>query len=149
MGVIYIMAYNMQWNSVDEVKSDLNNCMSYMKQFVEIYNHKQPEQDYRIYAEEGFKSFMRAYFELVNAYITFCMGVKPNYQKYGTYRAYLKEVAFQGYIPEESITFLDMLRKLRNSKAHGYLLPEFELLLNVLNDHEDKFDNLTLFIMDM
>lgn len=138
----------MQWENLEDVRSDIGACAYDLIDFYRIYNSVTYEFEYDIYIKEGFKSLFRAYFEICNAYLLLKSQQRYNGKKHKNYISYLENLASRKIIPPWSIEFLDSTKKLRNAKAHGYLIPEFDLIYNFVEENKETLINLTDYIIE-
>ncbi|GAA0101536.1 hypothetical protein UT300012_22510 [Paraclostridium bifermentans] len=137
----------MQWKTLEDIQSDISSCTYDILDFYRIYNNKQYPREYDIYIKEGFKSLFRAYFEICNAYLLLKSQQRYNGRKHKNYIDYLDNLVSRGLLPEWSVDFLDSSKKLRNAKAHGYLIPEFDLIYGFVEDNKETLKMLTEYII--
>jgi hypothetical protein len=75
-----------------------------------------------VYGDEGFKSYLRGFLELIRKYF-----IKHSI-KDGFFLHYeaIQSQHYMGLIDEEHVPFIVELAKFRNDFAHGYEVPTFE-----------------------
>jgi len=122
------------------IQRDMNDCIYKLERFTDNYKLVQGNPELEMYLEESFRSYIRAFQELVIKLL--------GHTSKGLYTAKDK-IKYEDIIdlhfankrlPNIDSEFLKELRYFRNEVAHGYEYPDFQSVYEFYKDNKENFE---------
>ena len=108
--------------------------------FKAVYNSTD-NTDIKIYMEEGFRGYIRAFQEQLIKYLAHTSKGLYDRKDKMSYEDIIEKHKNAGQLKDVSIDFLLELRKSRNYVAHGYEHPDFQVIYEFYKTYRDEFDH--------
>ena len=127
-------------NRLKDMLVVMEDCVLKLDNFKTVYNSTD-NMDIKIYMEEGFRGYIRAFQEQLIKYLAHTSkGIYDRKDKM-SYEDIIEKHKNAGQLKDVSIDFLLELRKSRNYVAHGYEHPDFQVIYEFYKTYRDEFDH--------
>ena len=126
-------------NRLKDMLVVMEDCVLKLDNFKTVYNSTD-NMDIKIYMEEGFRGYIRAFQEQLIKYLAHTSKGLYDRKDKMSYEDIIEKHKNAGQLKDVSIDFLLELRKSRNYVAHGYEHPDFQVIYEFYKTYRDEFD---------
>lgn len=127
-------------NRLKDMLVVMEDCVLKLDNFKTVYNSTD-NMDIKIYMEEGFRGYIRAFQEQLIKYLAHTSKGLYDRKDKMSYEDIIEKHKNAGQLKDVSIDFLLELRKSRNYVAHGYEHPDFQVIYEFYKTYRDEFDH--------
>ena len=127
-------------NRLKDMLVVMEDCVLKLDNFKSVYNSTD-NMDIKIYMEEGFRGYIRAFQEQLIKYLAHTSKGLYDRKDKMSYEDIIEKHKNAGQLKDVSIDFLLELRKSRNYVAHGYEHPDFQVIYEFYKTYRDEFDH--------
>ena len=127
-------------NRLKDMLVVMEDCVLKLDNFKTVYNSTD-NMDIKIYMEEGFRGYIRAFQEQLIKYLAHTSKGLYDRKAKMSYEDIMAKHKNAGQLKDVSIDFLIELRKSRNYVAHGYEHPDFQVIYEFYKTYRDEFDH--------
>lgn len=127
-------------NRLKDMLVVMEDCVLKLDNFKSVYNSTD-NMDIKIYMEEGFRGYIRAFQEQLVKYLAHTSKGLYDRKDKMSYEDIIEKHKNAGQLSDVSIDFLLELRKSRNYVAHGYEHPDFQAIYEFYKTYRDEFDH--------
>ena len=127
-------------NRLKDMLVVMEDCVLKLDNFKAVYNSTD-NTDIKIYMEEGFRGYIRAFQEQLIKYLAHTSKGLYDRKDKMSYEDIIEKHKNAGQLKDVSIDFLLELRKSRNYVAHGYEHPDFQVIYEFYKTYRDEFDH--------
>lgn len=127
-------------NRLKDMLVVMEDCVLKLDNFKTVYNSTD-NMDIKIYMEEGFRGYIRAFQEQLIKYLAHTSKGLYDRKDKMSYEDIIEKQKNAGQLKDVSIDFLLELRKSRNYVAHGYEHPDFQVIYEFYKTYRDEFDH--------
>lgn len=127
-------------NRLKDMLVVMEDCVLKLDNFKAVYNSTD-NMDIKIYMEEGFRGYIRAFQEQLIKYLAHTSKGLYDRKDKMSYEDIIEKHKNAGQLKDVSIDFLLELRKSRNYVAHGYEHPDFQVIYEFYKTYRDEFDH--------
>ena len=127
-------------NRLKDMLVVMEDCVLKLDNFKAVYNSTD-NTDIKIYMEEGFRGYIRAFQEQLIKYLAHTSKGLYDRKDKMSYEDIIEKHKNAGQLKDVSIDFLLELRKSRKYVAHGYEHPDFQVIYEFYKTYRDEFDH--------
>ena len=127
-------------NRLKDMLVVMEDCVLKLDNFKSVYNSTD-NMDIKIYMEEGFRGYIRAFQEQLIKYLAHTSKGLYDRKDKMSYEDIIEKHKNAGQLKDVSIDFLLELRKSRNYVAHGYEHPDFQVIYEFYKTYRYEFDH--------
>ena len=127
-------------NRLKDMLVVMEDCVLKLDNFKTVYNSTD-NMDIKIYMEEGFRGYIRAFQEQLIKYLAHTSKGLYDRKDKMSYEDIIEKHKNAGQLKDVSIDFLLELRKSRNYVAHGYEHPDFQVIYEFYKTYRYEFDH--------
>ena len=127
-------------NRLKDMLVVMEDCVLKLDNFKAVYNSTD-NMDIKIYMEEGFRGYIRAFQEQLIKYLAHTSKGLYDRKDKMSYEDIIEKHKNAGQLKDVSIDFLLELRKSRNYVAHRYEHPDFQVIYEFYKTYRDEFDH--------
>lgn len=126
-------------NRLKDMLVVMEDCILKLDNFNSAYNSTD-NSDVKIYMEEGFRGYIRAFQEQLIKYLAHTSKGLYDRKDKMSYNEIIEKHKSVGQLKFVSMDFLLELRKSRNYVAHGYEHPDFQVIYEFYKTYRNEFD---------
>ena len=127
-------------NRLKDMLVVMEDCLLKLDNFKTVYNSTD-NADIKIYMEEGFRGYIRAFPEQLIKYLAHTSKGLYDRKDKMSYEDIIEKHKGANQLKNVSIDFLLELRKSRNYVAHGYEHPDFQVIYEFYKTYKEEFDH--------
>lgn len=135
-------------NRLKDMLVVMEDCLLKLDNFKTVYNSTD-NADIKIYMEEGFRGYIRAFQEQLIKYLAHTSKGLYDRKDKMSYEDIIEKHKGANQLKNVSIDFLLELRKSRNYVAHGYEHPDFQVIYEFYKTYKEEFDHVIDCIRNM
>ncbi|MGL6105525.1 hypothetical protein [Romboutsia sp.] len=133
------MVFNKSNIDINLICDQMLDCIYNLDNFCQNMNELEKLEYLKKCAQEGFKSYIGSFYELLKDYLTYCNTVMDIPITGKSYKEYLELCIKENLLPQDSLYFIIALSSIRNKFSHGYEVPPFEDVLDFYKNNSQKF----------